>query len=226
MHSLPNAKRKMASDSFVKLSEADIKSFSEEQENVNTEKKTLYDLKLFKEFLTNEEERRELQEIPAAKLKQFAINCVLGVRKKNGEEYEPSSLRGLLQSFDRFLRRNGSTFSLLNEKEFCDLQDVLKKKKPKQLKAIGKGNKPNGADVLSDNCPFYLAINTEIPKAGKNWFKAFPLGVNSLRSMVASQVQSNKKLVNRSTRKHLVQKLVDSNIPPNEIVQITIDTRT
>jgi len=92
---------------------------------------------------------------------------------------------------------------------------------PKQLKAIGKGNKPNGADVLSDNCPFYLAINTEVPKAGKNWFKAFPLGVNSLRSMVASQVQSNKKLVNRSTRKHLVQKLVDSNIPPNEIVQIT-----
>ena len=53
----------MASDRFVKLSEADIKSFSEEQENVNTEKKTLYDLKLFKEFLTNEEERRELQEI-------------------------------------------------------------------------------------------------------------------------------------------------------------------
>ena len=53
-----------------------------------------------------------------------------------------------------------------------------------------------------------------------------PLGVNSLRSMVknmlaASQVQSDKKLVNHSTRKHLVLKLVDSNIPPNEIVQIT-----
>ena len=53
-----------------------------------------------------------------------------------------------------------------------------------------------------------------------------PLGVNSLRSMVknmlaASQVQSDKKLVNHSTRKHLVLKLVDSSIPPNEIVQIT-----
>ena len=47
---------------------ADIKSFSEEQENVNMEKKTLYDLKLFKEFLTSEDERRELQEISAAKL--------------------------------------------------------------------------------------------------------------------------------------------------------------
>ena len=32
------------------------------------EKKTLYDLKSFKEFLTSEDERRELQEISAAKL--------------------------------------------------------------------------------------------------------------------------------------------------------------
>ena len=32
----------------MRLSEADIKSFSEEQENVNTQKKTLYDLKLQK----------------------------------------------------------------------------------------------------------------------------------------------------------------------------------
>ena len=45
---------------FVKLSEADIKSFSEEQENVYTQKKALYDSKLFKEFLTSEDERREL----------------------------------------------------------------------------------------------------------------------------------------------------------------------
>ena len=81
-------------------------------------------------------------------------------------------------------------------------------------------------EMMDDSYPFYLAINTEVPKAGKRWFKASPLGVNSLRSMVknmlvAFQVQSDKKLVNHSTRKHLVQKFVDSNIPPNEIVQIT-----
>ena len=39
--------------------------------------------------------------------------------------------------------------------------------------------------------------------------------------LAASQVHSDKKLVNHSTRKHLVQKLVDNNIAPNEIVQIT-----
>ena len=69
---------------FVKLSEADIKSFSEERENVYTQKKALYDSKLFKEFLTSKDERRELQEIPATELQKFAIKFVLGLREENG----------------------------------------------------------------------------------------------------------------------------------------------
>ena len=40
----------MASGRFVKFTEANINSFSAEQENVNTKKKTSYDVKLFKEF--------------------------------------------------------------------------------------------------------------------------------------------------------------------------------
>ena len=71
----------------MKLSEADIKSSSEEQENVKTKTKTLYDLKLFNKLLTNEDKRRELLEIPAAKLQQFMIKFVLGVRKKNGKHF-------------------------------------------------------------------------------------------------------------------------------------------
>ena len=93
---------------------------------------------------------------------------VLGVRKKNGEEYEPSSLRGFLQSVDRYLRKKGCTFSLLNDKEFCEVQDILKKKQ-KQLKAIGKGNKPNSADALTDEEieEFYRAgvLGNKTPRA-------------------------------------------------------------
>ena len=39
----------MASDRFVQLSEADIKTFSEEHETVNSKKTTLYDSKLIQE---------------------------------------------------------------------------------------------------------------------------------------------------------------------------------
>ena len=84
VYSLPNVKRKWRAIRFVKLSEADIKSFSEERENVYTQRKALYDSKLFKEFLTSEDERGELQEISTTELQQFAIKFVLGVREKNG----------------------------------------------------------------------------------------------------------------------------------------------
>ena len=98
------------------------------------------DLKLFNEFLNSEEEERNIENIPASE-QQLAKKFVLGVRKKNGEEYEPSSLRGFLQSVDRHLRKKECTFSLLNDKEFCEVQDILRKKQ-EQLKDIGKRNKP------------------------------------------------------------------------------------
>ena len=131
-------------------------------------KKTVSDLKLFNEFLNSEEEERNIENIPAAELQQLAKKFVLGVRKKNGEEYEPSSLRGFLQSVDRYLRKKGCTFSLLNDKEFCEVQDILKKKQ-KQLKAIGKGNKPYSDDALTDEDieEFYRAgvLGNNTPRA-------------------------------------------------------------
>ena len=80
--------------------------------------------------------------------------------------------------------------------------------------------------MMTDESPFYLAVNNENPKPGQMWLKCSPLGVNSLRSMLKNMIrdsglETDKKLVNHSTRKHLVQKLVDNDIPPNEIIQIT-----
>ena len=51
---------------------------------IRRRKLNLYDLKLLKEFLTSKDERRELQEIPANKLQQFASKFVLGVRCQEG----------------------------------------------------------------------------------------------------------------------------------------------
>lgn len=325
---------------FASISDEEVKEFTEKLENENTKKKTLYDIKVFKEYLDACDEKREIEDITPVELQEIIKKFVLAVRKKNGEEYEPSSLRAFIQSIDRHLRKNNYGFSVLNDKEFHEVQDILKKKQ-KQLKSIGKGNRPNAADPLSDedidtfysrkvlgihsprallntlwmnnctffgmrpgkeqrdlcwgdlqlktdsegNCfiefnierqtktrtgenprnirekkpkmyedksnadrcpvntylaykehrptsmmtdesPFYLAVNNENPKPGQMWFKCSPLGVNSLRSMLKNMIrdsglETDKKLVNHSTRKHLVQKLVDNDIPPNEIIQIT-----
>ena len=121
---------KRASKRFVKFTEKEIASFTEDQENGNTKKKTVSDLNIFNEFLNSEEEQRNIENIPAAELQQLAKKSVLGVRKKNGEEYEPSSLRGFLQSVDRYFGKKGRTFSLLNmnDKEFCEVQDIYPEK--------------------------------------------------------------------------------------------------
>ena len=106
-------------------------------------------MKVFKEYLDACDEKREFEDITPVELKEIIKKSVLAVRKKNGEEYEPSSLRAFIQSIDRHLRKNNYGFSVLNDKEFHEVQDILKKKQ-KQLKSIGKGNRPNAANPLSD----------------------------------------------------------------------------
>jgi len=82
-------------------------------------------------------------------LQEIIKNLFLLCEKKNGAEHEPSSLRAFIQNIDRHLRKNNYGFSVLNDKEFHKVQDILKTKQ-KQLKSIGKGNRPNAADPLSN----------------------------------------------------------------------------
>ena len=73
----------------------------------------------------------------------------MSLRKQNGKEYEPSSVRAIVQSIDRYLRKKNYAFSVLNYKVFYNVQDTLKKKQ-KQLKSLGQGTRPNAADPLTD----------------------------------------------------------------------------
>ena len=79
-----------------------------------------------------------------------------------------------MQSIDRYLRKNGYPLSLLNDKEFSEVQDILKKKQ-KQLKSIGKGNKPDSADPLTDTEQWYCdgVLGNITPRALLNtvWLK-------------------------------------------------------
>ena len=134
---------------FAYISDEEVKEFTEKLENENTKKKTFYDIKVFKEYLDACDEKREIEDIMPVELQEIIKKFVLTVRKKNGEEYKPSSLRAFIQSIDRYLCKNNYGFSVLNDKEFHELLDILRKKQ-KQLKSIGKGNRPNAANPLSD----------------------------------------------------------------------------
>ena len=94
----------MASSTFASL-EGSIETFIEEQENQNTVKKTKRQVALLTEFLqTKGDLRSEILEIPPAEMNELLSEFILRVRTKGGQDYEPSSLRSMVASFERHLK--------------------------------------------------------------------------------------------------------------------------
>ncbi|XP_052233207.1 uncharacterized protein KIAA1958-like [Dreissena polymorpha] len=128
--------------------EVNIDNFLNENEKMNTKKKTVSDMKLFNQFLLHKQDSRNVENIPAHDLNNLICEFLLGVTKKDGSEYEPTTLRGIIGSIDRYLKHNNSTISLMNDKEFAKVWEVMKSKQ-KALKKQGYGNKPREAVVLT-----------------------------------------------------------------------------
>ena len=97
----------MASASrFVPL-QLPLAEFIEEPANKNTLSKTNRDASLLKEFLRAKEMHKELENIEAKVLDEILCTFIVEVKKKDGGEYEPTTLTSFISSFDRYLRRKG-----------------------------------------------------------------------------------------------------------------------
>ena len=92
---------------FVPMTDSEVHNLIETEEFANTKRKTLYDLNFVKQFLTEHGERRSIEEIPVVELNNYLSKFIFAARTKKGEEYEPSSLGGILPSVERHLRRAG-----------------------------------------------------------------------------------------------------------------------
>ena len=78
--------------------------------NAQKRKLTRNYVALLKEFLTLKNEPRLMEEIPSKELNAYVSEFIIMVRKKhNNEDYEPSSLRSLMASFEPYLKRKNST---------------------------------------------------------------------------------------------------------------------
>ena len=100
-------------------------------------------------FLRTKGEIREIAEILPVELNELLSEFILSVRTNDGQEYEPSSLRGVLASFERHLKRKSYPVSIINDLAFEKLRKTLPSKQ-KQLKKQGRGNKPNASVALTE----------------------------------------------------------------------------
>ena len=75
--------------------EKPIDDYVIEQQNKNTRVKTTRDVKLLIEFLREKHDRRNREDIEAEELNQYLSEFIFSVERKDGKDFEPSSLRGM-----------------------------------------------------------------------------------------------------------------------------------
>lgn len=87
-------------------------------------------------FLGTRNELRKVEEIPALELNEYICEFIISVRTKDGKDYEPSSLQSLLARFERHLKKNSYSASIMNDLVFEKTIKVLLSKQ-KELKKKG-----------------------------------------------------------------------------------------
>lgn len=140
----------LVSGSTREFREVDVDKFLQDNINKNTKRKTQGDMKVFLGFLISKNETRFPEYIPPDTLNDYLCQFLLSVAKKDGKEYEPTTLRGFVSSLERYLKEKESKINIIKDIEFEKSRQVLKSKQ-KQLKSLGHGNKPKAAVVLEDH---------------------------------------------------------------------------
>lgn len=109
--------------------------------------------RLFKSWLAMKAELREPHQIPPKQLDTLIAQFMISVRKESNDslplnhnlrQYEPETLTAMHSSIHRYLNENGYSSNIKADDAFRHSRDVLSAKK-KELKQLGKGNRPKAA---------------------------------------------------------------------------------
>ena len=120
-----------------------------QQKPANTKVKTQSDMKAWKWFCLQQDENRELCDIPADELNLLLCKFFKTVKKLDGTEYEPVSLTCFQRSLQRSLNERGSDMNIIDGDKFKLSREVLSAKRRQLVVEHGKGNKPNAARELT-----------------------------------------------------------------------------
>ena len=103
-----------------------VNQFIEEQKNKQTLSKTRRDVGLLSEFLKSKQENRKIEEIQPHELNDFLSEFIVTVKRKDGGDYEPSSLRGFIASFNRHLKNVKYSKSIVEDRELEQTRKALR----------------------------------------------------------------------------------------------------
>ena len=135
---------------FVSVTDADIEKLKDKNTNRNTARTTNTWARRFQKW----QEDRGLCIQPSSQLEPAELDKILQryfaeIRKEDGSEYEPGSLRTMLSSLDRYFKEGGYKHSIIKDKEFESSRKVLNGYAI-GLRERGKGKRKMRADPLSE----------------------------------------------------------------------------
>ena len=115
-----------------------------------TKEITEQDVRKFKHFLLHEGQSKDPHELDAPLLSAYLCRYIQQLKRSDGEEYEPQTLKGIIYSIERHLKEQSyPDFKISTSSSFSLVQDVLKAKMAVS-KSSGKGNRPNRAMPVSE----------------------------------------------------------------------------
>ncbi|XP_056387734.1 uncharacterized protein LOC130282873 [Hyla sarda] len=124
----------------------------QQQKNINTARKTTSDIQTLQNFMSERNENRKIEVIPHTELDTLLSKFILVVKRKDGNEYEPHTLRCMVGSIDRYLKEHSYNHTIIygNSKDFPLTKQSLNAK-IKFLKTIAESNPPIRQEALTDD---------------------------------------------------------------------------
>jgi len=140
---------------FIAIDDTD--AFVHAQQNENTSRMMDCHIKLFATWLRHMDEMQRPDEISPKELDLYIAKFILSIRKQgNGQlndperQYQPQTLLAMHSSIHRYLCSKNYQCNIKADDIFKHSRDVLAAKQ-KELKQLGKGNKPQAAQPFTDD---------------------------------------------------------------------------
>ena len=138
-------------DSSKIEADTEIQKFIDDQKKPSTVRSTKFAMAILSTWLKDVKQFdiaiTDIAELPPSILDGYLCEFFIQLKKKDGSDYETTSIDSIKAGIERHLKDNFYPYSLMADREFSRLRDVIKSKKV-ILKKEGLGRKANAAMPL------------------------------------------------------------------------------
>ena len=132
---------------FAFATETTVEELKNCSKNENTAKSTGFWLSFWKNWCVGKEITDEIENYEPAELNTLLEHFYAEVKNKQGEDYEPESLKVMIASLDRHFKNKGYSLSIVyvHDRKFSSSKQLLEGK-AKQLRLAGRVKRPTKLD--------------------------------------------------------------------------------